>query len=400
MHHKHTLTATALSMLKVIAFTRCGIGLGATSLQTTIVNMNLENVANSDAAQNGSGTHQLLNAMANKYAPNRNISKLSFVCIGTTAEPYFQAAIEVYQQFLDVSRQNGQLFVAHDEADAYKGGYNGGHSNGDSGDNGGSAGANGNGVAGAPPASAHWKGEIMAQLVATMCEANYKPFEAMLNCGDYHRLQATSILVWPSPMVGISFHVSAHFLLYSSVQNRSIAPPPLSYCAQPYTEDGHDMAKTISRTLHICGFIPLNDIGSPMSISRHLIMPNETARSKSPSDGALDADNLENGIKAFYTKHDDDDGAEPSKPTEESALILLHAALKLENLAAVVLLEDDWYGFLHAYSDSKRKVNMQLMILPPGELPSSQSRSLAAEMANKWHVSRLMNGQAVRISRG
>lgn len=106
-----------------------------------------------------------------------------------------------------------------------------------------------------------------------------------------------------------------------------------------------------------------------MSISRHVILPNENAnKSNNLGDGAQDADSLENDIKAFYTKHDDDDNADQSKPNEGSTLILLHGALKLENLAAVVLLEDDWYGFLHAFSDSKRKVNMQLMILPPGEL--------------------------------
>lgn len=264
MHPKHTLTATALPMLKVIAFTRCGIGLGATSLQTTIVNMNLENVANNDAAQNVSGTHQLLNAMANKYAPNRNISKLSFVCIGTTAEPYFQRAIEVYQQFLEVSRQNGQLFVAHDEADAYKGGYNGGHSsNGDSGDNGGSAGANGNGVAGATPTLAQWKGEIVPQLVATMCEANYKPFEAMLNCGDYHRLQATSILIWPSPMVGIHSRFTLIFCFIPSVQS------PRFYCAHTalyrgWTRHGQDdLTNAAHLRLHTAQRHRIADVDQP-----------------------------------------------------------------------------------------------------------------------------------------
>lgn len=169
--------------------------------------MNLEKVAKSDAAQHCSETHQLLNAMANKYSPNRNISKLSFMCIGTTFEPYFQSAIEVYQQFLDVSGQHGQLFVAHDESDAHKSNHNGeqsnGANNGDIGDNGGATNTNGNGVAGVTPTSAQWKSETIPHLVGTMCEANYKPFEATLNCGDYHSLKATSILIWPSPMVGL-----------------------------------------------------------------------------------------------------------------------------------------------------------------------------------------------------
>lgn len=120
----------------------------------------------------------------------------------------------------------------------------------------------------------------------------------------------------------------------------------------------------ISRTIIVCGFLNLADIGSPMSVSRHLVLPNEnpaTVRSQGTSD------KLENDIKLFYSKAEDEETAEQTKPTEESACVLLHGALKFENLAAVVLLNDDWYGFVHSYSDSKRKSNIILTILPPGK---------------------------------
>lgn len=122
------------------------------------------------------------------------------------------------------------------------------------------------------------------------------------------------------------------------------------------------MPKSISRTLHICGFISLGDIGSPMSLSRHLVMPDESAMKPS-----READSLENDIRTFYAKHDDDESLEQTKTGDGSALILLHGALKCENLAAVVLLNDDWYGFLHIFADSKRKSNILLTILPPGK---------------------------------
>lgn len=121
----------------------------------------------------------------------------------------------------------------------------------------------------------------------------------------------------------------------------------------------------ISSTLHICGFIGLTSIGSPMSLSRHLVLPNENE--SQPSVASMDADepsNFIDDINAFYDKHDGDDV--DSKAEMKSSLILLHGAMKFENVAAVVLLNEDWYGFLHAYTDSKRKSNVLLTILPPG----------------------------------
>lgn len=114
----------------------------------------------------------------------------------------------------------------------------------------------------------------------------------------------------------------------------------------------------------VCGFLNLADIGSPMSLGRHLILPNESP-SVAQVPGSTDAEKLANDIAAFYTKTDDEENAE-QKSIEESACVLLHGALKFDNLAAVVLLNDDWFGFMHSYSDSKRKSNIILTILPPG----------------------------------
>lgn len=115
----------------------------------------------------------------------------------------------------------------------------------------------------------------------------------------------------------------------------------------------------------VCGFLNLADIGSPMSLSRHLILPNENPSVTEIQD-STDAEKLENDIASFYSKADDEGGNE-HKSIEESACVLLHGALKFDNLAAVVLLNDDWFGFMHSYSDSKRKSNIILTILPPGK---------------------------------
>lgn len=102
-----------------------------------------------------------------------------------------------------------------------------------------------------------------------------------------------------------------------------------------------------------------------MSVSRHLILPNENPSVARVQD-SMDAEKLANDIGAFYSKGDDEDVNE-HKSIYESACVLLHSALKFDNLAAVVLLNEDWFGFLHSYSDSKRKSNIILTILPPGK---------------------------------
>lgn len=139
------------------------------------------------------------------------------------------------------------------------------------------------------------------------------------------------------------------------------------------------MPLAISRKIEICGFLGLADIGSPMSISRHLIMPRidrahklKKAISAAP---LSESDKLEADIKSFFAKSDvsDDDlemgggvSAGADSGNRESVCVLLHGALKVEGLAALVLLNDDWFGFIYSYADSKKKSNLMLTILPPG----------------------------------
>ena len=77
-------------------------------------------------------------------------------------------------------------------------------------------------------------------------------------------------------------------------------------------------------------------------------------------------------MKHFFAKNataEDEESSSsmpnPDLTTKESAIVLLHGALKVENMAALVLLADDWYGLAYSYSD-KKKSNLMLSILPPG----------------------------------
>lgn len=111
-----------------------------------------------------------------------------------------------------------------------------------------------------------------------------------------------------------------------------------------------------------------------MSISRHLILPKMDRNDKkfTKTDAVNEYEKLEADIKMFYSKNDggNSDDESPSfsanESAKESVCVLLHGALKVENMAALVLLNDNWFGFIYSYADSKKKSNLMLTVLPPG----------------------------------
>lgn len=168
-----------LIKFQLIVFTRCGIGMCSSSLvsltaalekrkctlamtapstsQPTSVNVSPQKLMSTDA----SSTHN--------WIPFSSESKLSFVCIGHRRESYFMQAVKHYQQFIDASGQNGELFVVQDDLKQY-------------------------------PSVNQWRGECLSGLIDKLCETNYRAFEAILKCGAYHKLE-TPVTVWPSPIV-------------------------------------------------------------------------------------------------------------------------------------------------------------------------------------------------------
>lgn len=117
----------------------------------------------------------------------------------------------------------------------------------------------------------------------------------------------------------------------------------------------------LSKTLEVCGFISTSDMNSPMALSRHLILPctNTTKDENFP-------EQLPNiGIKPEPTESEgeecnNDEGKIPS------FCVLLHGALKVENSVALVMLGDDWFGYIYSHADCKKKSNLMLTVLPPG----------------------------------
>uniref|UniRef100_A0A240PK97 Integrator complex subunit 14 n=1 Tax=Anopheles epiroticus TaxID=199890 RepID=A0A240PK97_9DIPT len=352
---------------QIIFITDCGVGLGPSSLKNTIINIQTYKAAcvaaaaaaTAAAATDGSklaaavigggvSSASIPQPSENQWVGFSYPSKLSFMCLGSLAtDSAFRCGTKLYQQLLDVSGQKGQLFIprmkmkheesAGDEASAITG---------DDGE------------------------DMLRQLTRTsaleafetMCDINYRQFEATLRCGGYFRLE-DPITVWPAPLP-----YSARDLL------------------------GAETTKLMSRRLEVCGFLRMADIGSPMSVSRHLILPRSITTTPGSSPEQLEGgkanggmknghvhssaeERLEADIKSFYSKSDTGEhhqhehehhGLEGADVNKESVCVLLHGALKVENMAALVLLGDNWYGFIYSYADGKKKWNLMLNVLPPG----------------------------------
>ncbi|XP_055382860.1 integrator complex subunit 14 [Condylostylus longicornis] len=282
-------------LCQVIIFTDCGLGFGNTSLKNIINNIATKTID-----------------IAYPYMKYLQPNRVNFVCIGCTKNTYFAYATQIYQQFLTVSGIKGHCYKIKTSENSAKEGSN------------------------------ELNRNSISEMIERVCEANYKPFEAVLKCGGYFRLESP-IILWPAPT--------------------SYKPPTKQTSIR------------ISRRIELCGFIGVSDVGSPVSLSRHLILPKHEHNDRTKKDkkeSSNEFEKLENEIRAFYSKGDGNNSEEEepkhsqSESYKENVVVLLHGALKVDNKAALVLLNDNWYGFIYSYADTKKKCNLMLSILPPG----------------------------------
>lgn len=155
---------------QVLVFTDGGIGFGATSLPNTIANLKLKNtIMPLQLSSSADGP-------AAAWIPFSYPCKLSFICIGNPTDSYFQYALKLYQELLDVSGQKGFVYAPKhtDGNDAIKKEEH-------------------------IDAVLH-NVQAVADMTANMCLSNYKQFEAVLKCGGYLKLESP-IFIWPSPLV-------------------------------------------------------------------------------------------------------------------------------------------------------------------------------------------------------
>lgn len=122
--------------------------------------------------------------------------------------------------------------------------------------------------------------------------------------------------------------------------NITLIPAPIPFKGQ---QNYQYVEREIWRNLEIFGFVNIVDLTTPPTISRHLIVLNESSNKKSEaSDG--DSDEI------------------------VSFAILLHTSLKSESMAAIVQVETEWFGAVHCWNESKNdpKKNLMLTLFAPG----------------------------------
>lgn len=296
---------------QVLIFSDCGLGFGTSSVR----NITARFLTNSGDPGEFDWVDPLHNV------------KIHIICMGVLSDPYFSQSIAAYQKYLDVLRLKANLYMPKTKEELSEE-----HTSGKT--------------------SSELGRTAMAELVDRLCEQNYKQFEASLKCGGFSRLEC-KVMVWPAP--------------------------------EPYTTTddltGSQITRNVSRSIEVCGFLSLADIGSPATISRHLVSPKikgehhhkkgskSPKREPPPPPPSTEFEKMEHEIKTFFANRGEDEPEESHKlviETKENACVLLHSALKIENLAAVVILSENWFGFLYSYADSKKKSNLMLSILPPG----------------------------------
>ncbi|KAK9499000.1 hypothetical protein O3M35_003523 [Rhynocoris fuscipes] len=146
----------------------------------------------------------------------------------------------------------------------------------------------------------------LQNLFSSIAESYYSQYVATMSCGHF----SSKVTLWPAPENAVSV-TDFDYQVYK--------PEP---------------------QLDILGFLDIASIGSPAAVSRHLVCP-----SKPP------------------TEDEDDPNAEANVP---SFCVLLHGALKVENMGALCIIANDWYGVLFSWADSKKKSNLVLALFEPG----------------------------------
>ncbi|CAG5114553.1 unnamed protein product [Candidula unifasciata] len=130
-------------------------------------------------------------------------------------------------------------------------------------------------------------------------------------------------------------------------------PKPEPYIRQ--MDDGLE-THTVTDKLEIIGFIDIKDIGSPPTVARHLVLPKSTK-----DRGAADKDKENKSGKSEEEDETLDEGKTPS------FTVLLHGSLKVESMVAVTRVQEDWYGMIYSWADSKKKSNLMLALFEPGQ---------------------------------
>lgn len=295
----------------LLIFSDCGIGFGGGSIRSLI-----------------SRFRNPKPSFDTEFVKHLKLVKIHIVGMGVLSDFYFSTAIQDYQELMDNIELKTVFYLPKSKEEPSED-----HSSKSSG-----------------KSSSELGRTSMAEMIDRVYEQNFKPFEATLKCGGASRL-LSKVIIYPAP--------------------------------EPYIttdeQSGNKITRNVSKNIEVCGFLSLSDIGSPATISRHVLSSklrsdhHHKKGSKSPRrerqpSPTNESEKILQDIKNYYARGEDD-SEEPLKisfENKDNACVLLHNALKTENLAALVILGDNWFGFLHSHTDAKKRSNMVLSVLPHG----------------------------------
>ncbi|XP_060558631.1 integrator complex subunit 14-like [Ruditapes philippinarum] len=159
---------------------------------------------------------------------------------------------------------------------------------------------------------------VVQDMFKKIAEKYYTPYTGLLTCGHLE----CNITLYPSP--------------------------------EPFNKESEFVSvhTTVSEKLEICGFMDLQDIASPPTVSRHLVLPVTNKQKQNSAESS--------GEKGKEDEDETEDGKQPS------FTVLLHGSLKVEGMVAVTRVAENWFGILYSWADSKKKSSLMLSLFEPG----------------------------------
>lgn len=243
--------------------------------------------------------------------------------------------------------------------------------------------------------------ESVEKLFHRIAEMHYKPYHTFLSCGHL----SSSVMLSPKPTECLLEPLKNEFDDLKCEQS-------LQKEAEETYVKAINKARLYKLTdkIQICGFMPPSEIASPSAISRHLVLPivNSSFNETTKAEQILSHDSMNSHqrmstiaspdlqpnkmIKVNKTFLTEDLAGkiinrqpvtstsglqidEPDITKQPSFCVLLHHALKQENMIAICIIgkseesNEEWFGILHSHTDSKKKSSLMLSLLIPGSTP-------------------------------
>lgn len=158
-----------------------------------------------------------------------------------------------------------------------------------------------------------------------LCEKQYQEFWCTLKCGQ---LEAR-VQLFPAP--------------------------------QTIVDEEFTTTYTLSHQIQVMGFLQQQDLGTPIAVSKHLVIPQaQVGGSTSTRENYGSKTPTKEGSSTDGSSTTEEDLSDPSKIP--NFCVLLHGALKVEGLAAIVQLGPDWWGALSVWCEASRARRSCLML--------------------------------------